>query len=61
MTELGKMLTQPLNREIAGTAPRIATLADVNQALEKRAGREDDGSPGKELAELGLDTAHTVT
>ena len=52
------MLAETHRGEVAGAAGRIILHPDMDEALEERAGREDDGRRFEDLAYLRLDAAH---
>src|SRR5277367_1846613 len=52
------MLAETHRGEVAGAAGRIILHPDMDEALEERAGREDDGRCFEDLAYLRLDAAH---
>ena len=52
------MLAETHRGEVAGAAGRIILHPDMDEALQERAGREDDGRRFEDLAYLRLDAAH---
>src|ERR1019366_6359265 len=56
--QIREMVAETHRGEIAGAARGIILQPDMDEALEERAGREDDGPRFEDLADLRLDAAH---
>ena len=58
--QFAQMIAQPLDGEVPRPARGIIFLADVNQTLQERPSRQNDGFRRKRLADLRFDAAYAA-